>query len=205
MRIFLSAGISVALAANLSAALVFSGVQNIPIPDTFDGVYLDFDDYSDPGSFTSSPTVPVSWDINPFFGGAAIATSDTLQPVTLAATVNSNIENLSPGTTVDEFSTYPGTSFSGSTGHMVSEWSNGETGYIGFQIQSTSFTTTAPPGGYTIYGFMEVTLQDDGTTGEIIQWAWDPTGAVVTVIPEPSPAFLLGAMAAGLLVLRRRW
>jgi len=206
MRIFLPAAISVALAGNLPAAVVYSGVQNIAIPDTFYGVYLDFTDHTSATAVTVStgPTVPTDFDINPFFGGSAIANSDTLQPVTLAATVNSDVENLAGGVTVSAANTYPA-SFSGSTGQIgaaANQWNNGETGYIGFRILDTSFASGP---GFTIYGYMQVTLQDDGSAGNIIGWAWETDGTEITIgaIPEPGSMVLLLSGALGLLRRRR--
>ena len=42
IRRFLPAAIGLVLATNLSAAVVYSGLQNIDISSTFDGIYLDF-------------------------------------------------------------------------------------------------------------------------------------------------------------------
>ena len=55
------------------------------------------------------------------------------------------------------------------------------------------------------YGWMSVTLNDDGNSGTINGWAWENSGASIQVgqIPEPS-AFLLGALGTLLLLRRRR-
>jgi len=57
-------GVATARAANV----IYSGVQDIPIPTDFAGVYLDPD------------TGATGWDINPFFGGVGIANSAAFQP-----------------------------------------------------------------------------------------------------------------------------
>jgi len=59
---------------NLNGAVVYSGIQNIPIPTTFDGIYINLDN-----SATSGSTI-LGWDINPFFGGTGMANSTTFQP-----------------------------------------------------------------------------------------------------------------------------
>ena len=82
------------------------------------------------------------------------------------------------------------------------QFDNGETAYIGFRLQPGSFPVGNQP-ATTIYGWAKVTLQNDGTPGNIEQWAWDPTGAVVTV-PEPGTMTLAGLALAGLAMHRRR-
>ncbi|MDA7506389.1 PEP-CTERM sorting domain-containing protein [Akkermansiaceae bacterium] len=202
--IFITSVIGLSLATNLTAAVMSVDIPDIPIPSDFDGIYLDFDDFNDPGSFTTATTEPADWDINFFFGGAAIANSDTLQPVTAASATLSEVIGLAPSDTVSGSLNYP-TSSSGSTGHMgtgAQQFDNGETGFIGFRIEPDSFAPGSQP-ATTIYGYMKVTLQDDGTVGAIHTVAWDPTGAPV-VIPEPSSVALsLLALAAGITRRRR--
>lgn len=204
MRMFLPAAVGIALATNLPATVVYSGEQNISIPNTFSGVYLDFTDGNNAATVGQSITKPGTWDFNLFYGGAALSNSDTFQPVTAAGTTNAAVLKLSTGDTVSGSSTFPPLSpgFSGSIGHMgagAQQWLNGEdTGYIGFRIHPASFTTNAPSG--TIYGWMHVTLQNDDSSGVIHSWAWDTSGDLL-IIPEPEAA-LLGGL--GLLALLRR-
>ena len=204
MSIFTTSAISLLSVAPLSAAVIFVDIPDIVIPSDFDGIYLDFEDFTDPGSFTTATMEPADWDVNFFFGGAAIANSDTLQPVTAASATLSEVIGLAPSDTVSGSLNYP-TSSSGSTGHMgtgAQQFDNGEAGFIGFRIEPESFAPESQP-ATTIYGYMKVTLQDDGTVGAIHTVAWDPTGAVV-VIPEPSSAVLsLLALAAGITRRRR--
>jgi hypothetical protein len=207
IRWFLPAAVGIVLATNLSAAVVYSGLQNISISSTFDGIYLDFTDGDDAATVTQSTTTPGTWDVNLFFGGAGIWNSDTFQPVTVAGTTNAAVLKLSEGDTVSGASTFPPLSpgYSGSTGHMgagAGQWVNGETtGYIGFRIHPGSFTVNAP--ATTIYGWMLVTLQDDGSAGTIHSWAWDTSGDPITV-PEPGTTALFGLCALTILLRRRR-
>ena len=78
---------------------------------------------------------------------------------------------------------------------------NGATAYLGFRIQPTSFPGGSQPAS-ELYGFMEVTLSDDGTTGTINSWSWETTGLPITV-PEPGTA-TLGVLALAGLAWRRR-
>ena len=202
--------IGAVLCASAPAAVVSSGVQNLAIPSTFDGVYLDFNDLDNPSSFTSTstvpdvPSVPASWDINLFFGGAAIATSDTLQPVTQTADTNAAVLGLSSGDVVTGAENFP-TSYSGSLGHVGTgpqQWENGDTAYIGFRLQPDSFPVDNQP-ATPIHGWLKVTVRDDGTPGAIEQWAWDPTGAAI-LVPEPGVMTLTTLALAGLATRRRR-
>ena len=181
--------------------LTHSGADvDITINNDFDGTYLDFTDLNDATAYTTSTSEPLSWDINPFFGGAAIATSDTFEPVTISTTTNSDIVNLAFGATVGPSSTFP-TGFSGSTGHMGTdpdEFTGGTSGYIGFALVD---------GSDYYYGWMEVTLEDDGTTGIIHQWAWNTVAneaVTVGAVPEPASAAMLLGLGAMLWVGSRR-
>ncbi|WOO39812.1 hypothetical protein [Rubellicoccus peritrichatus] len=78
-------------------------------------------------------------------------------------------------------------------------FTSGENGYIGFQFR---------PAGTTLYGWAEVVLTEGGDTGtfEIVQWAYEDTGANIQTgaIPEPATvATGLGALALGAAGLRR--
>ena len=184
---------------SMSAIVLNSqGEINIPIPNTFEGVYLDFTDVNDPDSYSLTTTQPASWDINLFYGGAAIATSDTFAPVVSSATINSPLLSLAPGTQVGPSSLFP-PGFSGSTGHMgqtSQQFESGSIAYLGFVLN---------PGQQNYYGWMKVTLNNDGTAGTIHEWAWDNSGAAIIVpVPEPSNVTLLLGLFTLLLGLRRR-
>lgn len=181
-------------------AIILSHSGNISIPNTFDGVFVTFNDVADASDFSTATSTPASWSLNPFFGGAAFATSDTFLPVLASTATNSDILNLSFGTTVDSGSDYPA-GFSGSPGHMgtgTNEFENGTSGYIGFALVD---------GSDNYYGWMQLTLYDDGSVGTIHQWAWESTAnTAITVgaVPEPSNAALLLGLSAILWVGTRR-
>lgn len=191
------------LCGRADGAILYSGVQDISIPADFNGVYLDFADYTDATSFTTSSTEPANWDFNLFYGGAALGNSDTFAPVTATATTNADVVNQTPWVdTITAGDNYP-SSFSGSTGHMGTEFVSGNQGIIGFKIKDASFTTTAP--GYDVFGFMRVTLRDDGSVGTIHDWWWEDSGGSITVIPEPGAVGVTAAfLLSGLLLHRRR-
>lgn len=193
-----------------------SGEVNLSIPTDFDGVYLDFTDFGDATVYTTSfstpddpilPTDPVLWDINPFFGGAAIGTSDTFEAVSISTTTNSDILNLTFGTTVGPSSDFP-SGYSGSTGHMDDgvgpvdpvKFESGISGYIGFALYDDLNSDY-------YYGWMRLTLTDDNTVGTIHEWAWNTVAneaITVGAVPEPGNAALLLGMSAILWVGARR-
>ena len=93
------------------------------------------------------------------------------------------------------------TGSSGSIDHMPGEFANGATGWIGFEIPTGSWTSNDP--GVTVYGAMNVTLFNDGSTGTINHWFWDNTGAAIA-IPEPATVVPLVALLTPWVLRRRR-
>jgi len=203
-----------------AATIYYSGLVNIAIPTTFEGVYLDLGSASivpssgstiETDSFTVGYSEPGSWDVNFFFGGIGIAYSDTFQPfVDDAGDIFSQILNVTYGTVIEEYATtltLTQISFGGSgandgegASHFdenpdnFSEFESGVTGYIAFVLN---------PGIDEFYGWLRVTLKNDGTVGTIHEWAYSSDESFqVGQIPEPRAA-LLGGIGM-LLLLRRR-
>ncbi|MGJ8650176.1 MAG: PEP-CTERM sorting domain-containing protein [Opitutaceae bacterium] len=179
--------------------LSFEADGGIDIPISNDGVYLDFTDSSNASAYAISTSFTSNWDINPFYGGAAVGSSDTFLPVLASTATNSAVLNLTQGTQVGPSSSFPA-SYSGSTGHMgpaALEFESGTSGYIGFLLN---------PGVDDYYGWIQLTLNDDGTTGTIHQWAWETSGGAITVgaVPEPSNVALLFGLGVSFFMLTRR-
>lgn len=176
------------------AAIVASGLRDIVISTTFDGVYLNVD------TGTTSGTETAGWDINPFFGGEGIATSPDFQPVRATIALDAPVLSLTAGQTVDGSLNFL-TGYGGSESHIGNSAgqfaANGEA-YIGFR-----FTTDGSEGPF--YGWMRVVLSNDGSTGMIRDWAYDNTGSAITVGAVPEPSVLCTLLAGtGLFFLRRR-
>ena len=166
--------------------LTLDNDANIQIPITHDGIYLDFTDSNDASAYTLSTSEPANWDINPFYGGGAVGTSNTFLPVLASTATNSALLNLSLGTSVGPGSDFP-SSYSGSSTHMglgAGQFESGSSGYLGFILN---------PGVDDYYGWMKITLNDDGTSGTIHTWAWETSGASIQVgaVPEPANTGLL--------------
>ncbi len=181
-----------------NAAVIASGLRDITITSDFDGVYLDVD------AGTAGSTETVGWDINLFFGGEAVGTSPAFQAARTTIALDAPILSLPTGQTVDGTLNFL-TGYAGSETHVgngAGQFASGSEGYIGF-----SFTTNDSSGPY--YGWMKLVLANDGSTGLIREWAYENTGAAITVgstsaapVPEPAVIYpvLLGVIG---LCLRR--
>jgi hypothetical protein len=210
--------------AHSPAAVTYSGPLAIPIPTNFAGIYLDIgtgttEPPNDPDlvlsdSYTIGYSEPATWDVNFFFGGIGIAYTTTFQPF-----VDDTVSNFSQIIKVAE-NTVISTEAAARTGigspsYGGSGRSNGSSAESHFDIPSidanpfySGFTPGAQgymafvlnPGGGEQYGWMSVTLTNDGTPGTIHGWAYsDEANFEVGQIPEPSTAMLLLVAVTGLL------
>ena len=218
-------GLLVATAAHSGAAVLYSGVVDIPIPPTLAGTYLNIgtggttEPTNDPDgvavdSYTVGYSEPATWDVNFFLGGVGIAYSPTFQPfVDDTVGSRSQILNVAADTVISTEAgsrtlavdvvddVYGGSGRSnGSPGSShfdtptvdlnpaYSAFTPGAQGYIAFVLN---------PGAGEQYGWMRVTLTNDGTSGTIHEWAYsDELNFEVGQIPEPSTLALLGGLAA---------
>lgn len=198
LLIFSCVLLSTARSAN--AAVIYSGIQDIPITVTFEGVYLDVDTGATSASEFSG------WDINPFFGGQGIANNMFFQPIRIGTNFLDPYRNLPGGSLIDaatsSYSLGQGGTDTSHLGAGPDQFHEGIDGYLGFQ-----FTTNSSDGPY--YGWIRLNLTLGTGTGFIRDWAYDDTGSGVFAgslisVPEPGRValLLLGAFAA--LMSRRR-
>ncbi|WP_395749057.1 hypothetical protein [Prosthecobacter sp.] len=192
---------SFVLGHSAHAAVIYSGLQNIAIPTTFDGVYINIDNAA-----TSTSTI-TGWDINPFFGGAGIANSASFQPARTGTGNTDPVVNFSAGDLISGGLFYS-SGFGGSgdpnshLGAGVGQFAVGQEGYLGFR-----FSTDASSGPY--YGWMRVIFTNDTAGGVIEDWSYDDSGAAISIpvaaAPEPGRAMflLLGGCALCVRRLRR--
>lgn len=176
------------------AAVTYSGVQNIPIPFTFDGVYLNVTTgataFGEPADFGTSP-----W-INLDFGGVDISNGNALRPVVFGANM---VVNLPFGMSIDSGSDFAA-GFSASSNHLGSgsgQFPVSTPGYLGFAMN--------PGGGGENYGWIQVILNNDVSGGTIVDYAYEsiPGVSITAGIPEPTAALTL-ALGLTVLGLRRR-
>lgn len=224
-------GLLILAAAPLPAATVYSGIVDLDIPNNFNGIYLDFEaaNSTTPGndadliatdSYTLGYSAAQPYDINLFFGGIGISYSDTFRPL-----VDDPVSNLSQILNVAENTEIASEAVAHSLGiasgvYGGSGTSNGAVGQSHFDVpdlNSDPNYSAFTPGqeGYLAfvinpgtvdenYGWMRLTLTNDGTVGTIHDWAYsDDVNFEVGAIPEPS-TFLLSLLGTAALFRRRR-
>lgn len=141
--------LALALVMPASADVIYSNLQNIEIPATFDGLYLNVET----GAYNTNMAAPVDgWDINPYYGGSVFANSPDFQPVRSGTANTSAILNLGEGTSVgigSVFSTFvqgaggetpgaPGYGFSQMLTGSGGNFTAGTEGYLGFRLNGTN-------------------------------------------------------------------
>lgn len=172
---------AIVLVTPASADLIYSNFQNIAIPATYDGVYLNVET----GAWNTNLSSPVSgWDINPYFGGSTVWNSPSFQPVRSGTGELDAVLNLAAGTTVSSGSVFStsiqgptgenpgGPSYGGSDTHMgngADQFASGSEGYLGFRLNGTN------------YGSMRVVFTNNTSGAYIKDWAYDTSGAPVVV------------------------
>jgi len=148
------------LASSLTASadVIYSNLQDLVIPTTFDGIYLDVE------SGANDTTGTIDWDLNLIFGGVGVFNSTDFQPVRETDAGNGTLSNLSSGAIVNALSTFDSSGGTGaSTDHMGDTFTAGAEGYIGFQLTSGN------------YGWMRVVLDGSGSAF-VKDWAYDTSG-----------------------------
>lgn len=183
---------AVAVPAVSKAAVVFSGPLNISIPATADGIYVNFITGL---TGTTAASVP-GYDWNPYgstallfyWGGTGALNSG------VASTTTGPYLVLQPGAMISSGSTF--SQSANGANNETAAFRAGVNGYLGVQFRNE---TTG------IQNFGYVHLQTTGTSGypaTILDWAYDNTGAAITIVPEPATTSLLGALALGALGVR---
>jgi hypothetical protein len=198
-RFFLLASAACFLSVPAGAAVIYSGLQNIPIATGFDGVYVDVEDINSATNHSSGTIT--GWDVNLFFGGVGEFNQANFQPVRVnAADPGSAILNLPLGTPIDVTSPFAtGVGSSGDLGseHVgfgASQFQPNSEGYIGFRLN----------GGQ--YGWMRVSFTFDDTGAVVHDWAYDDAGSAIFagMVPEPDRSVLLLMGLISVISRRRR-
>jgi hypothetical protein len=193
----LPAVVLLAPAVPASAAIVYSGAVNIPVPYTFNGVYLNVvtgaTSLSEPPDFYGSPSA--AW-INLAFAGVDVVTGDGLAP---AALPSGEVVNIPYNTLIDSTGAYVSGPNASSThlGPGPGQFTASTPGYIGFRIN--------PSGAGDQFGWIRVSLNDDNSGGTIHGYAYETIAglAIPAGVPEPGTTSVI-LLTATTLLLRRR-
>ena len=199
LRAFFFALLAFLIPHSAHSAVVYSGIQNLSVPQDLGGLYLNVFTGAtatlQPGDWNTAP-----W-INPFFGGVSIGNSDLLRPNTDGAGRDLKV---AIGSIVNNTLTFAAGE-AGSTTHVgagADQFQLGAQGLLAFEMQETV-------GGPNRYGWMRIVISNTGA-GTIVDWAYDNSATSIVagftgtvLIPEPSRMLLL---LAGIqcLVMRRR-
>jgi hypothetical protein len=187
-----AAGASLAATGVADAAIVNSGPINLVVPNTFDGVYLNFLT----GATGTSGGTTAGWDFNPFNNGTALSFFWNGTPANsnsgVASTTTGPYLNLALGAVVSGASTFTAvTANTATTAFQVTG-----TEILGFRFFNEATSAIN-------YGYVRLsTTASNGFPVTILSYSYDNAGVPITVVPEPSTAALLGAMAAGAVGLR---
>ena len=169
------AGALIGLIGPATADVIYSNLQDIPIPTNFEGVYLDVDGHN---GWSYSPIS--GWDINPFFGGARVANSDAFQPARTGTGNLDPIVDFTVGSTIDA-SAFFSTGYGGSQTHLGNTFVAGQEGYLGFKLDNAD------------YGWMRVVFTGNGAGAVIEDWAYDNSGAAIVAGRVQQSAAVAGA------------
>ena len=177
---------------NADATIVYSGLVNIDVPNTFDGVYINL---VTGATGTTGGSVP-GWNWNPYNSGTSMSFFWNTSPNNQGLSLDGTTYGVLPfGTSIGSGNTY----IALTAAAAAAGWSAGANAYLGVQILN-SVT------GQTNYGWVH--LMTTGATGfpaTIVDYAYDNTAnTAITAgaVPEPSTFALLGVMAAGALGVR---
>jgi hypothetical protein len=193
----LMTAVLLAAASRSSAAIVHSGPAGIVVPWTFTGVYLNVltgaTSLSEPPDFYGSPTA--AW-VNVAFGGVDVVSGNGLAP---AVQGGDQVVNIPFNTPVDAALLFP-TGPNASTTHLgpaPQQFQAGVPGLIGFRMN--------PTGSGDQFGWLRVTLRDDGSAGTIHDYAYETVVGlpIPAGVPEPGMVTVL-VMGGGALLARRQ-
>lgn len=153
------------MVTHAQADVIYSNLKNIPIPGTFDGVFVDVDGGNVPSTATFD-----GWDINPFIGGKYLANSAAFQPARDGTNGDGmdTVLKFSAGNTIGsslDFATGRGGSLD-HLGNAAGQFAPNTEGYLGFKLNNN-------------YGWMRVVL--GGATPVIKDRAYETSGAAIVV------------------------
>jgi hypothetical protein len=184
------------------AAVIYSGPQNVSLPFSMGGVYVNVftnsTSLSTPGDYDTAPWMFFS------FGGAGIATSPLVRTV-VTGSVFAGMEqtvNLAYGSSVGPSSRFSigDSGYNGSETHVgaaINRFQLGTQGYIGYEFEPTV-------GGPSYFAVARITIANDGVNATLHDWSYESTVGTAIAVPEPSKTLLILTFACLLLQRRQR-
>jgi hypothetical protein len=184
-------------AATAHAQVVSSGIVNLAIPASTNGLYLNVVNGANnlPAPGTAGNTVP-GWDINPW-SATGIGFFSPSAPVGGAYVLSapSTVGNLAPGATVSGASTFG----SGTTGNTAQWLLNSTNNFFGFRFINEA------GGGTTHYGWAQIAFGSTLTNRTLVQYAFEATPlTAIAVVPEPGTYALMSLGLLGVAAAARR-
>ncbi|MFO0962217.1 MAG: hypothetical protein U0625_04855 [Phycisphaerales bacterium] len=186
-----AAAVAAGTAATANAAIVYSGLVNLTVPNTFAGVYLNLQTGATGTSSGSNP----GWDINPYGNGYL----RLFQPTGggyMQYPAGTGAGNLDAGQTIGAASTwvtYPNAN--PTFGAAAGQWKFNADNLLGVRFLDASSAVR--------YGWVRFRMGADANSKVIVDWAYEDTGGDIGAgVPAPGALALLGV--AGLAGRRRR-
>jgi hypothetical protein len=174
------------------AAIVESGPVNINVPNTFSGVYINLLT----GATGATPGAVPGWDFGPWGSSSLLSFFWNGTPANtaggVAATATGPYLDLALGSFVSAASVYSASA----TSAAAAAFQTSGTHFLGFRFLNEAT-------GIVNFGYAQFsTTGPGGFPATIVRYAYENTGAGITVVPEPTTFALFGVMAAGALGVR---
>jgi hypothetical protein len=182
------------VASNADASIVYSGLVNLPVQTTTNGLYINVvtGQINEPGN-TGGSTVP-GWDINIYSTAQLWWSGGQLNWGTIASATG--VMSVLPAGTVIDGSSINFTGTATGTGAGFPTTAPG--GYFGFRFFNESLSQVE-------FGWARYYQPAAGGPGVLVDYAYENTGAGIAAgAPAPGSVALLALGAMGLGVRRRR-
>jgi len=192
------AAVATAAISSANAQIVHSGIVNLSVPATTNGLYLNVvTGATNLPAGGSGATVP-GWDINPWSTGFGLFSPGNPTGGAYVITAPSTAANMAFGALISAANTY-GSNTSATTAPATAQWIlNSDQNLVGFRFRNEA-------NNQIHYGWARFSFGGTVATRSLVEYAYDATaGAAIGagVVPAPSAMALLGL--GGLVAGRRR-